>query len=263
MAYKQFDGNRDWATGDDITAARVNAWVDGVQDEFEERLAAGNVCGVISGFGVTTSAAATIAIAAGDAYAGGKRFSGAGTVTFDAGDAADDYYIFIDSSDETTPYDKTTTAPTFEGDDLQLAKVTWDGGTNLSALADTRRWGIMPMAVAEYDPATVSAGTLFFGIVERDMWLRDVQIVQKDNGSAGTTIVDVHTGSAGSAPVTVFTTQANRPTLGHATADYTVASSGQPETGRKLSAGDLLEIIVDSAATGAQDLAVVIRGRYY
>lgn len=262
MAKKHYDGHRTWATGDDLSATFLNAWSDGLQDEFEERLERQTVSGVISGLTPSTSDANSVAIAAGEGYAGGDRFEAAGGVDFSASDAATTWYIIFDKSGAV--FGKTTTAPTQASEDCYIASYTWDGGTDLSAGADIRRWGIVAEDLQFFEPGTVATGTHFFGIAPRDMWIEDVQIALTDNGSAGTTIVDAHAGTSAAAIVTIFTTQTRRPELAHATTDRTVATSGEPESStRKLSAGDIFELIVDTAATGAQDLCVSLRVRYY
>ncbi len=40
MAYKPFDNKKTWTSGEEVPAATLNAWADGEQDEFEERMEA-------------------------------------------------------------------------------------------------------------------------------------------------------------------------------------------------------------------------------
>jgi hypothetical protein len=262
MAYKSFDNKKVWTTGEEVPAATLNAWEDGVQDEMEERLEAVTGAGVYSGMAASIDGT-SVDIATGDAYAGGKRFTGSDSVAFAGGDTAGTYYIFVDSSDETTPYDKSDSKPADDGADLLLASVAWDGAA-LTSLTDLRRWGIDRNRITVFEPGTVTTGVKLLLRVERDLFVESVYGVQSNNGSAGTTSVDVHAGAAGSAPTTIFGAEADRVIIAHDATDYTPVAAGEPAAAsRKLSAGDLLLIEVDGAATGAQDLGVTIAVRYY
>lgn len=262
MAYKPFDNKKTWTSGEAVPAATLNAWADGEQDEFEERMEALSAAGVYSGFAPTINGT-SVDLGAGDAYAGGKRFSGNDSVAFAGSDPAGTYYLFIDSSDETTPYHKSTAKPADDGADLLLASVAWDGAA-LTSLTDLRRWGVDRNRITVFEAGTVTAGIKLLLRVERDLFIEGVQAVQSNNGSAGSTAVDVHAGAAGSAPTTIFSAQTDRCIIENDATDYTPCASGEPAAAsRKLSAGDLLLVEVDQAATGAQDLGVTIAVRYY
>lgn len=81
--------------------------------------------------------------------------------------------------------------------------------------------------------------------------IQAVYIRCDDPGTAGSTIVDVHKNGT-----TIFTTQANRPTLAYDDADG-VAKSGDPEV-TVLAENDVLTVDIDQAATGAENLTVVV-----
>ena len=74
--------------------------------------------------------------------------------------------------------------------------------------------------------------------------------------------VDVHVGNAGADPASIFTDQARRPSIASGAAIYTVGVSGVPDTNRSATAGQVVRVDIDAAATGAAGLAVVVRGRY-
>jgi len=262
MSYKQFADKLTAATDEFITPAPFNAMEDGLQAEFEDRMQVQTTAGVVSGFAPTIDGT-DVAIAAGEAYADGLRFAGNSTVSFDGEDAADTWYIIIDSSAyATAPYVKTTTKPDDDGADLLLAQVDWDGSTTLSNLEDLRRWGVEVAVIRCFDQATVETGTLYLLVCERDLFIEGVDPVCSDTGSAGSTIVDVHGGTPPTAPVTIYTAQARRPYVGSDAAAYVVGTGGEPNGTRKFSKGDVLTIEVDAAATGAQNLGVAVRVRY-
>lgn len=87
-------------------------------------------------------------------------------------------------------------------------------------------------------------------IIPRNCTISGVSATIKDKGSAGSTIVDVHKNGT-----TIFTTQANRPTIPYDDADG--KASGTPDI-TSVALGDVLTVDIDSAATGAGTIEIVI-----
>ena len=258
MSYASFADKPVLQVGDLADPAQMNAAFDGIQTEFEDRSAAAWLDGVVAGLACSINGTA-VDIASGTAYVQGLLFTGGASVGFDASDAAGSYYIYIASGDTASPYKKSTTQP--GAGNLVLCSVDWDGSA-LSNLVDLRSWGLVPAAVHFTVAGAVSAGTVAYAVLDRDVWIEDVQIMLANTGSADSTVVDVHVGDAGAEPATIFADQTRRPQLASTAANYSVASSGIPDTNRKASAGQVLRVDVDQAATDAAGLAVVIRGRY-
>ena len=258
MSYASFANKPVLQVGDLADPAQMNAAFDGIQTEFEDRSAAAWLNGVIAGLSCSINGTA-VDIASGTAYVEGLLFTGGASVGFDASDATGTYYIYIASGDTSSPYKKSTSQP--GAGNLVLCSVNWDGSA-LSNLVDLRPWGLLPASLTFTVAGSVSVGTVAYAILDRDMWIEDVQIMLADTGSADSTIVDVHIGNAGAEPVSIFTDQTRRPQLDSTAANYSVATSGIPDTNRKATAGQVLRIDVDQAATDAAGLAVVIRGRY-
>ena len=259
IAYTQIDDIFNKADGDEVAVAEHRKQALGIQAELEERQDAWAVSGVISG-GACTIDGTDVAVATIDAYAQGKRYQGADSVAFSGSDAADDYYIYLDPSDDVTPLTKSTTEPT--GDELLLCVVTWNGTDTLSALVDLREWGIEKASYHVQVVGAVTADTVGLIILDRDFWIETVLASLEDCGSAaGPTYIDVHAGD-GAAETTIWTTQTRRITIAHDATNGAVVEGGVPEANRKLTAGQKLLVIVDAIATDPVDLAVVIMGRY-
>lgn len=107
---------------------------------------------------------------------------------------------------------------------------------------------------------TVTAGVIKRTVVERDLFVESVEICVGDADTYETLYADVHTCAEGGSPTTIFTTQANRPNVA-ALAGTNQLASGTPNT-RIIAANSVLTIEVDGAVTDAQDLSVVIKGRW-
>ncbi len=258
MSYATFADKPVLQVGDLADPAQMNAAFDGIQSEFEDRCAAAWLDGVVAGLECTINGTA-VDIAAGAAYVQGLLFTGGASVGFDAADPAGTYYVYIASADTNAPYKKSTSQP--GAGNLVLCTVQWDGSA-LSNLQDLRPWGLVPTALRFTVAGAVSAGTVGYAVLDRDMWIEDVQVMLADTGTDGTTVVDVHVGDAGAEPASIFSDQTRRPQLESTAANYSVAVSGTPDTGRKAAAGQILRVDVDQAATDAAGLAVVVRGRY-
>jgi len=259
IAYTQIDDIFNKADGDEVAVAEHRKQALGIQAELEERQDAWAVSGVISG-GACTIDGTDVAVATIDAYAQGKRYQGADSVAFSGSDAADDYYIYLDPSDDVTPLTKSTTEPT--GDELLLCVVTWNGTDTLSALVDLREWGIEKAAYHVQVIGAVTADTVGLIILDRDFWIETVLASLEDCGSAaGPTYIDVHAGD-GAAETTIWTTQTRRITIAHDATNGAVVEGGVPEANRKLTAGQKMLVMVDAVATDPVDLAVTIVGRY-
>lgn len=259
MAYTKFSDMLDAVTNATWTAAQHDNEVEGIQNEFEGRMEDFGLNGVVSGMAGSISGT-DIAIASGVAYVEGKKFVGSDTVSF-TGEAADDYYVYVDPTAESAPYLKKATAPT-DGE-LTICKVTWSGSA-LSALQDRREWGLIGWQHSYFTAGSVTTGHKDFIILDRDIWLQDVRISVTTLPSATSIIVDIHAGNAGSAPATIWSDTTYRPTVptpgGAAYTPY--SATGYITTNRKLDAGDIIEIHVDQADNAALDLSVVLIGRW-
>jgi len=249
----------------------MNAMMTGLQTEFELRDGDRFLNGVIYGADGTgfacTKSGTNVVIAAGVAYCGTttgnqKRYSGAGTVAFTAGDTANTYYVYVNSASDTTPYTKSTSNPG-NGSNLVLCSVAWDGASVLGTPTDLRPYGLIPAALRCQVTGTVSADVIGLFEVDRAFWIEDVIMWAANWGtSGGPTWVDVHAGASGSAPATIFTTQGNRPTSTHSGTDYGTYTSGVPEANRYLAEGSILYVEVDAISVDLADLCVTVRGRY-
>ena len=263
MAYQEFANKPSVANGDPLNpTTQINNPAQGLQDEFELRDGDTLLDGVVSGMACTIDNPNNeIDIASGRAYVAGKRYTGTVSVDF-TGAAANTYYVYLDSTDDQSPYKKKTTAPTSA--EITLCKVTWNGTDTLSNLDDDcKTTGVLAYDIVVPIPGTVAAGVYAVVPVTRDLWIESVQICMSDNGgTSGQTTVDVHLGANGSKGSSIFTTQAHRPSLAHDTADYTIAASGIPDGDRKPDAGEHLVIEVDEiAGTAGADLTVVVKAR--
>jgi hypothetical protein len=263
MGYQEFADKPSVANGDPLNpTTQINNPAQGIQDEFELRDGDALLDGVVSGMACTIdNTNKEIDIAPGRAYVGGKRYTGTASVGF-SGAAANTYYVYIDSTDDQSPYKKKTTAPV--SGELTLCKVAWNGTDTLSDLDDEIKVrGVLAHDIAVFLPGTVATGEIAVVPVTRDLWIEDVRICMSDNGAtSGQTTADVHLGADGAKGSSIFTTQGNRPSLPHDTADYTIAVSGRPDGDRKPDAGEHLVVEVDEVAgTAGEDLTVVIKAR--
>ncbi len=260
ISYTQFDDIFNKGAGEDIGISEHRNNALGIQAEFEERMDAWALSGVISG-GAPSINGTDLDIATIDGYAQGKRYSGSDSVAFSGSDASDTYYIYLDPSDDVTPLTKSTTEPT--GDELLLAQVDWNGADTLSNLVDRRQWGIFPVGFWFGVVGAVSADEIAHIVLPFDFWIETVKAALEDCGSgAGPSYIDVHAGDGGSES-TIWTTQSRRITIAHDDTDGAVAEGGVPQANRKLTAGQKIIVEVDAVATGAADLGGVIIGRRY
>jgi len=263
MGYQEFANKPNVANGDPLNpTTQINNPAQGIQDEFELRDGDALLDGVVSGMACTIDNPNNeIDIASGRAYVAGKRYTGNASVDF-AGAAANTYYVYLDSTDDQSPYKKKTSSPV--SGEITLCQVTWNGTDTLSDLDDNcKTTGVLPYGILVAIPGTVSTGVQAVVPVTRDLWIESVQVCMSDNGdTSGQTTVDVHLGADGSKGSSVFTTQTNRPSLPHDAADYTTAAGGIPDGDRKPDAGEHLVIEVDEiAGTAGADLTVIIKAR--
>lgn len=142
---------------------------------------------------------------------------------------------------------------------LLYATYTSDAYDSLTVTLATR--GLHQDKIEVGLAGALSAGVIAIGTFQWDFWIEAVKITVGDSGTEDDTTVDVHVGAEGSAPQTIFSTQANRPSVASASAVYSVGTSGTPDTNRSVQAGYVYAIEIDEAATGAEDLGVLIYGR--
>ncbi|MBM3498127.1 MAG: hypothetical protein FJX74_05595 [Armatimonadetes bacterium] len=261
MAYQEFANKPSVSNGDALNpTTQINNPAQGVQDEFELRDGDGRLDGVASGLGCSIDDT-EIDIASGRAYVAGKRYSGGASVDF-TGKSSDTYFVYIDGADDDGPYKAKTSSPT--SGELVLCTVDWNGSDTLSNLDDDAKvLGLQAHDIVVALPGTAAAGVQAVIPVAHDLWVESVRIAMSSNGAgSGATTVDVHLGADGSKGDSIFATQANRPSLAHDAADYTVAVSGMPDGDRKPDAGEHLVIEVDEVAgTPGADLTVLIKAR--
>jgi len=258
MSYRTFPDKPVLHVGDLADPAQMNACFDGIQAELEDRTAAALLDGVAAGLACTIHGTA-VDIAVGQAYVSGLLFTGGASLGFGAEEPAGTYYICIDPSNLAAPYTKSQSPP--GAGKLALCSVRWDG-SGLSDLADLRPLGLKPACLRFSIAGAVSAGPIAYGILDRDLWVEDVQMMLAQTGSAGQTVVDVHIGNPGGEPTSIFTDQSRRPSIESAAPSYSLAVSGPPDTNRQATAGQVLRVDVDAAATEAAGLGLIIRARY-
>ncbi len=264
MSYTRFASYWTPAAGDDISSASFINMETGLQDELEDRLYANtpSLNGVISGLSCSISGT-DIAVAAGEAYAAGKRYSGGTTVAFSGADA-NTYYVYLDTTDNATPYKKKTAVPS-EANELLLCSVVWSGSA-LSGLIDRRPWGLVDWSTAFYAAGSVTTGIKLVHILPYNTWIDNVKLLLQTVPTGSAVIVDVHAGAAGSAPSTIWSTTSYRPTIQTGYTAYQIyTAGGYPETNRKLAAGSLLYVEVDQTDSSSQatGLTVLVYGRRY
>jgi len=261
MSYTEFLNKHLYTHGEKPPVSVENNMQDGIQVEFEDRLEAWALNGIISGLACSISTT-NILIASGECYVEGRRFSGTGVVAF-AGAAANTWYVYIDPTAPSAPYKKAIADP--GAGYLVLCSVDWNGSDTLSNLVDLAAWGIVPATLGPYRVVgAVSAVTkIAVDTMPYNFWHHYTEMVLGTAGTVQDTIVDIHMGNSGAGPVTVFTTQTRRPTLAFGSAVFTRVLSGVPEANRKGTAGQVIQVDVDQVATGAADLAVRLVGRWY
>lgn len=261
MPATDYDGNRDWTSGENVTGTMLNNWTDGIQTEFEERMEAWAANGVESGCAASIVSTA-IQIATGVFWCEGLRREPAPDTayTFSGSDGSNTYYVYWDPSTET--YAVSTSNPG-NGSYIVFCQVDWNGSDTLSNLVDLRPWGILTASpIIATVVGAVSAdiiATLYF---PENFWIDHVGMTLGTTGSAGSTDIDVHIGAAGSSPSSIWSS-GTKPTIGNAEANFSTDVGTYPDVLRKVPAGYIGYIEVDAAATGAADLGVAIAGRIY
>jgi len=110
---------------------------------------------------------------------------------------------------------------------------------------------LTPSYQIEIDGTLVVASEVAHFVSIGTATIESVYIYCDDPGVTGTTIVDINKNGT-----TIFTTQANRPQLAYDDADG-VAKSGTPDI-TDLAENDVITVDIDSVATDAKDLRVVI-----
>ena len=125
-------------------------------------------------------------------------------------------------------------------------------GTTVTTVAVTPRWHVDgPLAVFDEVDGIWRLGQAFE--------LSSVVIYLNDTGSAGATTIDVEKSiNEGTSWSTVFPTQANRPSIAGGASGKT--DTGTPAIAAPLSAGNLLRMNIEVAATGARGLSVAVFG---
>lgn len=242
--YSLFANKPSLSSGDPLNpTTQINNPFQGVQDEVE--LVRGDYAldGVVSGLNVTVGT--TLAtVGTGRAYVAGKRYGDStATVSF-SGMSAGTCKVYIDSTDDGTPYKAGTS--TLASGQLCLADVTWTG-TLTSAVDDTTKIrGIIPGHWTCHFPGQVTAASLAVWPVPYDIWIENVEVIGVNNSTTTDTLFDVHLGPDGVQGTTIFTTQTRRPTLEALEASYTIGVSGEPNGDRTPSAGEHLVVIADA-----------------
>jgi len=265
MAKDSFEHKWAIQSSDPVTPTEHNNGGDGVQRDFELRMIAeGMVAGFeYGGSAPTLSGTTALSLPAQTAYASGKRFTAAAVHTF-AAEANGTYNVYLDASAEALAV---TTGAVNCTSYLLVAQVTWASPT-LSGVVDKRLFGLMPELMMGFVSGTLAANTT--SAVNRILVPEGYRFqfdetplsgIVATPGSANTTFVDIHAGATPTAPATIFTTQSARLTIPYTTATYAAVTSGAPLANRLLTGPAIIEVYVDSVATGATDLSYTIRGR--
>ena len=260
-----WDSNfQDWEDNVYHNAAHHNSEQTAVKNELLARLDILNRFGGVES-GMTPTEDDTndeIDIAAGVAWVNGKQYAGGVSIAL-AGEAADDYYAYIDpdEANEADAYKIKTTVPA--QDEVLLAKFTWNGSDTITNFLDTVQWGLLPGQFVYYSSAAISAATVFRVPLIYPICIRRPSCIVDTCGTgAGPTYIDIHTGAAGST-ATIWGTASDRLTIAYDDTDGAVVQGGVPDQNYKCTAGQVLEIIVDAAATGATGLSVCVPFTYY
>jgi hypothetical protein len=267
MSFKEADGRKTWAAKEKITSAALNAWGDGDQTEMEERMEAHTLNGVESGSALSISGT-DIVIAAGVMWCEGKRYEpAASTIAFSGSDGSGTYYLYVDPSNDTTPYQKQVGDP---GDGyLVLGTVVWNGADTLSALDDIKRTGIVYHEEPVHISGALSDGSVghavYAGADGRSFWVQGIKGMLGDNGSGnGPTYLSAYQGVGGS-EAALHTTGTRRLWFAHGDTDRLVKEGGEPEQNRTMAPGNVLRIRVDGMGAGigvgATDAWVCAYGR--
>lgn len=268
MPFTEATGRKTWAAKEKVTSAALNAWGDGDQTEMEERMEAHTLNGVESGCAISISTT-TIVIAAGVAWVEGKRYTPANsTISFSASDGANTYYLYIDPTNDTSPYQKATSDP--GAGYLILGTVVWNGSTTLSGLVDFKRMGLVYHEMQISIPGALSDGSdgfcVYGGSDGRSFWIEGVKGMLENNGTGnGPTYLSVYQGVGGS-EAAVWNAAGQRLFFAHGDTDRVVKSGAEPKQNRTVAADSVVRVRVDNAANGAvaagaADAWLVVYGR--
>jgi hypothetical protein len=252
---KEIDGKTTQAAKQTATSSFINTLQTGLQAEFEERMEAHTLNGVESGCAISISTT-TIVIASGVAWCEGKRYEPANsTISFSASDSAVLHYLYIDPTNDTTPYQKATADP--GAGYLLLGEVTWNGSDTLSGLVDYKRMGLVYHEFQLNIPGSLSDGDDAFGVYGgsdgRSFWLEGVKGIMENCGTGnGPTYHSVYkvSGSDGS-EAAVWNAAGQRLFFAHDDTDKATKSGAEPVQNRTFAAGDSVRARVDNAANGA------------
>ncbi len=249
--------------GDQVAVTEHTNSADGTQAEFVERMAANPFNGVVSGMDVTQDDVSyELDVASGVAYIEGYKATVAQSATF-VGKAADDYYLYWDPTEanESDALKLKTTIPTQS--ELLMAYATWDGTDTITNFVDLRQWGIMPGQIVFSDLGAMSATTVLRVVMPYPVCIRaPYLIVDTDGSGAGPTLVDIHAGTAGST-ASIWSAAGSRFSIAHDATDGAIVTGALPDQNFKMTALQVLEIIVDAVATDATGLHVVVPFTYY
>lgn len=249
----------------EVTETKLNANADvsdaneqGVEDRHEDTEYDIHNSGVLWGMAPTVPVygGLSVDVAAGRALIGYSIGYTAASVSVEASKSPG--YIFF-CQGGTWHVDDDNTAPAGKASFL-FATYTSDGYDVLTVTIESV--GVHYEKIEADVAGAIAAGIIKTGIIDRDCFIEDVQIVLGNTGTYASTTVDFHVGDAGATPQTVFTTQGNRPTIASLTDAYTTDVSGDPEANRLCTAGQVYIIEVDAIGTGAEDLGVLVRLRY-
>lgn len=262
MARKEIDDKFTPTNGQDIDGPEIDAYYDGTQLEFEERMEAWSQNGIESG-GALSIVSTDISIAAGVFWVEGRKFEPApSTIPFDAGDASNTYFLWVDPTDIASPYKKGTSAP--GNGFLLLGQVAWDGASVLSALVDYGRQGIVALVIPFNVVGAVAVDEIGFwinpGMDGRGFWIEGVKGSCEETGSANSTDIDVKTGAGGSEASIL--SSGTLLSIDNTDTNGAVISGTEPDQNRLVAAGQKLIAEVTAIATSAADLCLIVFGRW-
>ncbi len=263
MPLSEFDGKTTFAARAKLPAATLNAIEQGVQDEIEERAEMITLNGVVSGCALSISTT-NVLIGAGSAIVEGKRYTpAASAIPFTAADGVGTYHLYVDPTNDTTPYQKAIADP--GAGFLVLGLVTWDGASVLSGLVDYGRMGLVYHELQFHVAGALTAGDdaicIYGGSDGRSFKIEGVKGLLENAGYAGGPTLFAAYAGAGAAELAIWATGSRRVSIAANTAYRTVYSGGEPEQNQTVSPGQVVRLTVDVAATGAADARGVVYGR--
>lgn len=253
------------AAGDLVETTEHVENAEGVQTEFEERHAAAHpwYSGAYSGMTPTEDDTNdNVDVAAGTAImSSGKRASGGVSISL-VGQSSGTLYAYIDASasSEATAYLVSSSIPST--DDLLLARMTWDGSSVISSFTNLLQWGTQAdefsFSQATDATAAPASGKIIASFMAcGNLCIRRPYARLHTCGTAGTNYVDIHTGAAGST-ATIWATASDRLTIANSATDGTYYAGGLPDQNYLVSAGQVVEVHMDTTATSAYGLDVMI-----